>query len=98
LTTEDGSRGARGYVTQAAEAFLTPETGIYVCGPTPMMQAALGMVQKRGLEAFLSLENQMGCGVGACMGCVVPGREGLIRVCHDGPVVSSNKLDRLLVE
>jgi NAD(P)H-flavin reductase len=93
LATEDGSRGAKGLVTEAARGFLQPGTQIFVCGPPAMMQALLTMMRERGLEGQFSLENQMGCGVGACMGCVVPAREGFLRVCCDGPVVNSNQLD-----
>ena len=93
LATEDGSRGYKGYVTSASESLLTPETQIFVCGPSPMMNTLLKMLQNRGLQGQLSLENRMGCGVGACQGCVVPGRHGMIRVCCDGPVVSSDLLD-----
>jgi len=105
LATEDGSRGAKGLVTDAVREFLKPgprmQAGartlpgaqIFVCGPPAMMQAVLVMMRERGLEGQFSLENQMGCGVGACMGCVVPAREGFLRVCCDGPVVQSQMLD-----
>ncbi|MFP4380207.1 MAG: dihydroorotate dehydrogenase electron transfer subunit [Candidatus Sumerlaeia bacterium] len=98
LTTEDGSRGTKGFVTSVADEYLTSEYNIYVCGPSPMMQVLLDMVHAKGVSAFFSLENQMGCGVGACMGCVVPGKEGLIRVCCDGPVIPSDKLENLLID
>ena len=96
LATEDDSLGHRGFVTEAAKSFLTPDTQIFICGPSPMMNAMLPLLRERGLVAQLSLENQMGCGVGACQGCVVPGRHGHIRVCCDGPVVSSEDLDNVL--
>jgi len=111
LATEDGSRGAKGLVTDAARDLLQPgaqmQAGartlpgaqvqpgaqIFVCGPPAMMQTVLVMMRERGLEGQFSLENQMGCGVGACMGCVVPSRGGFLRVCCDGPVVQSQMLD-----
>ncbi|MBN1868096.1 dihydroorotate dehydrogenase electron transfer subunit [Candidatus Sumerlaeota bacterium] len=93
LATEDGSLGHKGLVTEIAEPFLADGTQIFVCGPSPMMNAMLPLLRERGLTAQLSLENQMGCGVGACQGCVVPGRQGHIRVCCDGPVVSSEDLE-----
>lgn len=93
LATEDGSRGARGYVTDVAEERMHPEAQIFVCGPSPMMNAALRLMRKRGLEGQLSLENMMGCGVGACQGCVVETRRGHLRVCCDGPVVRSELLE-----
>lgn len=98
LATEDGSQGQKGYVTTAAEPFLTPEAQIFVCGPSPMMNALLKMLQARNIQGQLSLENLMGCGVGACQGCVVPGRNGMIRVCCDGPVVSSDLLESVLAD
>ena len=123
LATEDGSRGVKGYVTEAVRDFLKPgpraqpdaqthstaqtHSGeraqpdeqvrlaeqIFVCGPPAMMRDVLVMMRERGLEGQFSLENQMGCGVGACMGCVVPSRGGFLRVCCDGPVVNSSQLD-----
>jgi dihydroorotate dehydrogenase electron transfer subunit len=93
LATEDGSRGAKGLVTDAARDLLQPGAQIFVCGPPAMMQTVLVMMRERGLEGQFSLENQMGCGVGACMGCVVPSRGGFLRVCCDGPVVQSQMLD-----
>lgn len=96
LTTEDGSRGQAGFVTAAIEDLLAPERRIYVCGPSPMMNAVLRLLRARGLEGQFSLENQMGCGVGACQGCVVPSRQGHLRVCCEGPVVNSNLLDEIL--
>ncbi len=98
LTTEDGSQGAKGYVTEHAAPFLTPEAQVFVCGPAPTMNAALGLLRARGLEGQISLENRMGCGVGACQGCVVPSRRGMIRVCCDGPVVPSEWLDTVYHE
>ena len=98
LATEDGSRGAKGYVTDIAEEQMTTDTDIFVCGPSPMMNAALRLMRGRGVEGQLSLENMMGCGVGACQGCVVPTRQGHLRVCHEGPVVPSELLDRVLTD
>ncbi len=96
LATEDGSEGYKGYVTDLIADRLDAKTQIFVCGPPMMMQKVLEMLQERNISGQISLENQMGCGVGACQGCVVPGRHGHIRVCCDGPVVSSDDLDRIL--
>jgi dihydroorotate dehydrogenase electron transfer subunit len=94
--TEDGSAGVEGYVTLAAEEYLTDERDIFVCGPPGMMNAVLQSMRAKGLRGQFSLENRMGCGVGACQGCVVPGRDGAIRVCCDGPVVDSDELDSIM--
>ena len=98
LATEDGSRGTKGYVTACAEPYFVPGSQIFVCGPPGLMNATLAILRERGLRAQLSLENQMGCGVGACQGCVVPGKQGTIRVCCDGPVVDSEEIDHVLCE
>ena len=98
LATEDGSRGEKGYVTTLAEPLLDADTQIFVCGPSPMMNVVLKSLQEKGLRGQLSLENMMGCGVGACQGCVVPAKTGTVRVCCDGPVVSSDLLDFVLTD
>jgi len=59
-----------------------------------MMAATLRLMRANGLEhGFFSLENQMGCAMGVCMGCVVPTRQGYMRVCCDGPVLPAEILD-----
>ncbi|MCX7014974.1 MAG: dihydroorotate dehydrogenase electron transfer subunit [Candidatus Sumerlaeota bacterium] len=94
ITTEDGSRGQRGLVTAALDPHLAPDTAVFCCGPTPMMAAVLRRMRERGLKrGWFSLENQMGCGVGVCLGCVVPTRDGYRRVCCDGPVLPAAILD-----
>ena len=95
LTTNDGSRGERGFITEAAERFFTPEARILTCGPNPMMNDLLRRMRAAGLEGQVSLENQMGCGIGACQGCVVPTRRGFIRICIEGPVMDTGMLDAI---
>ena len=97
IATEDGSAGVTGFATiplerhlQKLQAFdLTAQT-LYACGPMPFLKAVAGMCRPYGLEAYLSMEERMGCGIGACMGCSIRIRasEGIIqkRVCYDGPV------------
>lgn len=87
LTTDDGSQGAREFVTQAAERFFEPHVSIFTCGPNPMMNDLLKRMRRAGLEGQASLENQMGCSIGACLGCVVTTRKGYRRVCCEGPVM-----------
>ena len=81
VVTEDGTMGARGFVTDAL-----PEGGTYVyaCGPMPMLQA---LCSATPLDGQLSLEARMGCGFGACMGCTCETTHGSKRVCKDGPGV-----------
>jgi dihydroorotate dehydrogenase electron transfer subunit len=95
LTTEDGSRGLRGRVTNPFEQALTampsdrPVT-VYACGPTPMMRAVASLGARAGRPVFVSLEPVMGCGMGGCYSCVVPVRRGagshFVRSCLEGPV------------
>ena len=89
--TEDGSAGTHGFVTEPLKPLietLSPDTAmVYSCGPTPMMKAVSGLTAPTGIPLFVSLEEFMGCGTGACMGCAVEIRDkGYLRVCYDGPV------------
>jgi dihydroorotate dehydrogenase electron transfer subunit len=100
--TEDGSMGIQGIVTAPLVRFLKEHkkegVQMFACGPWGMMKAADELARKYSLPCEVSLEARMGCSVGACMGCVVRTREDrsqshYIRVCMDGPVVSSRMID-----
>lgn len=95
LTTNDGSKGTKEFVTEAAERYFAPGVAIFTCGPNPMMDDLLKRMRRHGLEGQVSLENQMGCGIGACQGCVVTTREGYRRICCDGPVLPTQVLDSI---
>ena len=86
LLADDGTMGARGFVTDAL-----PEGGTYVyaCGPMPMLQA---LCSATPLDGQLSLEARMGCGFGACMGCTCETTHGSKRVCKDGPVFTKEEI------
>lgn len=86
VTTEDGSLGERGFVTD--HSILTQEqfTLIQTCGPTPMMKAIGRYAQAHNIRCEVSLENRMACGIGACLCCVEDTVEGHKCVCTDGPV------------
>jgi dihydroorotate dehydrogenase electron transfer subunit len=71
LTTDDGTLGRRGYVTDALASAPAPGT-IYACGPSPMLRGVARVAAGFGVRAQLSLEETFGCGVGGCWGCVVP--------------------------
>jgi dihydroorotate dehydrogenase electron transfer subunit len=88
ITTDDGSLGQRGVVTDAAKALLDKEGfgAIYACGPEPMLDAVEGLAQDRQLPAQLSYERYMRCGFGVCGSCA---RDGWL-VCRDGPVRALN--------
>ena len=95
--TEDGSRGARGYVTRLLEPLLAtpgPKPRLYACGPTPMLAAVGSLAVAAGADCELALESQMPCGLGVCLGCVVPcpgDEDGPIfrKICTEGPVVKA---------
>lgn len=91
-TTVDGSRGVKGFVTDHEVMGEGEADVIFCCGPTPMMKALATLSRERGVECFVSLENTMACGLGACLCCVEDTREGNRCVCTDGPVFNVNEL------
>ena len=91
-TTEDGSMGEKGYVTQHSVLNAAEFDVIYTCGPKPMMMAVAKYAKANGIECEVSLENTMACGVGACLCCVENTDEGHLCVCKDGPVFNIKKL------
>ena len=92
ITTEDGSLGEKGLVTNHSILSKESFTRISMCGPTPMMKAMARLAKKLGAPCEASLENMMACGLGACLCCVEKTIEGNLRVCQDGPVFDVNKL------
>jgi len=99
VATDDGSTGRHGLVTDPLREHLEagPPATVYACGPPPMLEAVRALCAERSAPAQLALESGMACGFGACFGCVVPTREGYIRVCVDGPVVEGALLESALV-
>jgi NAD(P)H-flavin reductase len=99
VATDDGSVGHHGLVTErlAAELNRDPQAEVYACGPPPMLEAVRAICAARGIPAQLALESGMACGFGACFGCVVPTRQGYVRLCVDGPVLDAENLDSALV-
>lgn len=91
-TTEDGSHGEKGYVTQHSLLQQERFSRIYTCGPKPMMMAVAQYAKSRNISCEVSLENTMACGIGACLCCVENTTEGHICVCTEGPVFNINKL------
>jgi dihydroorotate dehydrogenase electron transfer subunit len=94
VCTDDGSLGERGLVTEVFERRMAKDRyQVYACGPRPMLQAVQELAAAHGLPAELSLEERMGCGVGACLGCAVKSSGGGYRmVCKDGPVFKSDEV------
>lgn len=90
LTTEDGSLGVRGRVTDALQL---EEAVVLACGPNPMLKAVRAMALARGLSCWLSIEENMACAVRACLGCAVPARSRpYLYVCTDGPVFDAREI------
>ena len=98
--TEDGSAGTKGNVLDAvAAAGLKPDV-IFACGPMPMLRAIKGYASESGIEAYISLEERMACGVGACLGCVCKtvkkdshSHVNNARICTDGPVFEAKEVE-----
>jgi dihydroorotate dehydrogenase electron transfer subunit len=91
-TTENGSQGEKGYVTNHSILKNQGFDMIYTCGPKPMMVSVASYAKKAGISCEVSLENLMACGIGACLCCVENTIEGHICVCTEGPVVNTQKL------
>lgn len=92
ITTEDGSEGEKGFVTNHSVLASENFDLISTCGPKPMMMAVARYAYKNDIECEVSLENKMACGVGACLCCVEKTVEGNKCVCKDGPVMNIKKL------
>ena len=92
VTTEDGSLGERGFVTNHSVLEREKFTRVQVCGPKPMMLAVARYAKANDIECEVSLENLMACGVGACLCCVEKTVEGNLCVCTEGPVFNIKKL------
>lgn len=91
-TTEDGSYGEKGYVTNHSVLKKTNFSTIYTCGPKPMMVAVAKYANEQKIECEVSLENMMACGFGVCLCCVEKTSEGNVCVCTEGPVFNIEKL------
>ena len=97
MTTEDGSHGLRGRVTDALRIVLEEQSGnpvtVYCCGPTPMMRAVSDLCLELSTPCQLSVEVGMPCGMGVCMACVVDLADGRrVRCCTDGPVFEAGEV------
>lgn len=98
IATDDGSTGFHGFITQVLEQDLKKDRSgavLYVCGPHPMMKRVKGIAEELHLPAYLSMEEIMGCGVGICIGCPIPGytqsgEDAQYLCCKDGPIFPSS--------
>ena len=91
VTTEDGSAGEKGFVTQHSILFKQHFDRISVCGPSPMMKAVAKFARANSVPCEVSLENMMACGLGACLCCVEKTVKGNVCVCTEGPVFDINE-------
>jgi dihydroorotate dehydrogenase electron transfer subunit len=92
ITTEDGSEGEKGFVTNHSVLQQQRFTRISTCGPKPMMMAVAKYATQADIDCEASLENMMACGLGACLCCVEKTTEGNLCVCKEGPVFNIKKL------
>jgi dihydroorotate dehydrogenase electron transfer subunit len=99
VVTDDGSVGRQALVTELLREELDRDSGatVFACGPPPMLEAVRALCTERAVPAQLALESGMACGYGACFGCVVPTRDGYVRLCVDGPVLEADSLETALI-
>lgn len=96
--TDDGSYGYNGYIAEAMKEYIDKNECdmIYCCGPKPMLKAVKAIAEERGIPCQISLEQRMGCGIGACLVCscetVHEGTDRYKRVCKNGPVFYSTEV------
>ena len=100
IATEDGSVGSKGNVMDAIKENGLNADVIMACGPMPMLRAIKQYAAENKIEAYITLEERMACGVGACLGCVCKTKEvdhhshvHNARICTDGPVFEANEVD-----
>ncbi|MCC6543507.1 MAG: dihydroorotate dehydrogenase electron transfer subunit [Nitrospirae bacterium] len=99
VATQDGSEGVKGFVTDALEEYLQdigPDGRIilYACGPNAMLKRIYGIAGRSNIETTFSLEAEMACGMGLCMGCAVKkSGGGYYLVCKDGPVFNGDLIE-----
>jgi dihydroorotate dehydrogenase electron transfer subunit len=100
IATEDGSLGTKGNVIDAIKANALKADVIFACGPMPMLRAIKNFAAENDMKAYLSLEERMACGVGACLGCICKTKNvdhhshvNNARICTDGPVFDAEDLD-----
>lgn len=100
VATEDGSAGTAGNVIDAIRENKLEADVIFACGPTPMLRALKAYAAERGIECWLSLEEKMACGIGACLACVCQSKDvdehsqvHNKRICKDGPVFLAQEVE-----
>ncbi|MDZ4654445.1 MAG: dihydroorotate dehydrogenase electron transfer subunit [Coriobacteriia bacterium] len=94
IATDDGSAGTHGFVTALVKPLIAGDRPdvVYVCGPEAMQRIVAGQASAAGVDCQVSLERLMGCGIGACLSCVVSTVQGQKRACVDGPVFRADEV------
>ncbi len=92
VTTDDGSEGTRGNVMDKIGEYADKGSVVYACGPEIMLMKVSRYCVENGIECYVSLEQNMACGIGSCVGCVVKTLEGYKRVCKEGPVFRADEI------
>ena len=100
VATEDGSAGTRGNVMDAIREHHLKADVIFACGPTPMLRAIKAYAEEEKIPCWISMEEKMACGVGACLACVCKSKEvdghshvHNKRICKDGPVFLASEVE-----
>lgn len=100
IATEDGSVGTKGNVLDAIRENALDAEVIYACGPTPMLRALKNYAAENNIECWISMEEKMACGIGACLACVCKSKEvdghtnvHNKRVCKEGPVFLAEEVE-----
>lgn len=100
VATEDGSAGTKGNVLDAIKQQSLEADVMFACGPTPMLRALKAYAEEKGIECWLSLEEKMACGIGACLACVCQSKDvdehshvHNKRICKDGPVFLAQEVE-----
>lgn len=100
IATEDGSAGTKGNVIDAIKANGATADVIYACGPTPMLRALKAYAEENDMECYISMEEHMACGIGACLACVCKTKDkdhhtnvNNTRICKEGPVFNAKEVE-----
>lgn len=100
VATEDGSAGIKGNVLDAIRENKLEADAIFACGPSPMLRALKAYAEEKGIDCYLSLEERMACGIGACLACVCTSKDVDAhtnvknkRICKDGPVFAAEEIE-----
>lgn len=98
VSTDDGTQGHHGFVTEILSGLELDNSAVYSCGPTPMMKATAAIAKEKNWPCQVSVEIEMACGMGACLGCSIPrageheGVHKYLHACKDGPVLNPGEI------